>query len=205
MAGMEAGCDLYIPPDDVVDPEISIVIPALNEERNIAEFVRWCKEGLANANVRGEILIVDSSTDATAELALLAGARVLTTPKRGLGRAYIDAIPYLRGKYVLMGDADCTYDFRRLGPFVEKFHQGDEFIMGSRFRGFIEPGSMPALHRYLGTPVTTWILNVLYPPASPISTAVCAASPAMRWSESTFPRNRGSMHRKWCLNPFKRA
>ena len=162
MAGMEAGCDLYIPPDDVVDPEISIVIPALNEERNIAEFVRWCKEGLANANVRGEILIVDSSTDATAELALLAGARVLTTPKRGLGRAYIDAIPYLRGKYVLMGDADCTYDFRRLGPFVEKFHQGDEFIMGSRFRGFIEPGSMPALHRYLGTPVTTWILNVLY-------------------------------------------
>jgi glycosyltransferase involved in cell wall biosynthesis len=162
VAGMESGIDLYIPPDDEADPEISIVIPALNEERNIAEFVRWCKEGLASANVRGEILLVDSSTDGTAELALKGGARVLKTPKRGLGRAYIDAIPYIRGKYVLMGDADCTYDFRLLEPFVEKFHQGYECIMGSRFRGFIEPDSMPALHRYLGTPVTTWILNVLY-------------------------------------------
>jgi glycosyltransferase involved in cell wall biosynthesis len=162
VAGMEAGIDLYIPPDDVADPQISIVIPALNEELNISEFIQWCKEGLAAAGIDGEILIVDSSTDRTAELALAGGARVLKTPKRGLGRAYIDAIPYVRGKYILMGDADCTYDFRRLGPFVEKFRQGYEFIMGSRFRGSIEPDSMPALHRYLGTPVTTWILNVLY-------------------------------------------
>jgi hypothetical protein len=79
-----------------------------------------------------------------------------------LGRAYIDAIPYIRGKYILLGDADCTYDFRELQSFVEKFRQGFEYIMGSRFRGYIEPDSMPALHRYLGTPVTTWILNVLY-------------------------------------------
>jgi hypothetical protein len=63
---------------------------------------------------------------------------------------------------VLMGDADCTYDFREIGAFVEKFQAGFEFVMGSRFRGYIEDGSMPALHRYLGTPVTTWILNVLY-------------------------------------------
>ena len=91
----------------------------------------------------------------------MGGARVLRVPKRGLGRAYIDAIPYIRGKYVLMGDADCTYDFRLLEVFVEKFHQGYEYIMGSRFRGSIEPDSMPALHRYLGTPVTTWILNIL--------------------------------------------
>src|SRR5207253_7809208 len=76
--------------------------------------------------------------------------------------AYIDAIPYIRGKYILMGDADCTYDFRLLEPFVEKFHQGYQYIMGSRFRGSIEPDAMPALHRYLGTPVTTWILNILY-------------------------------------------
>ncbi|HUI81088.1 MAG TPA: glycosyltransferase family 2 protein [Bryobacteraceae bacterium] len=162
VAGMESGINLYIPPDDVSDPEISIVIPALNEELNIAEFVRWCKEGLAEAGIRGEILIVDSSTDRTAQLALTGGARVLKAPKRGLGRAYIDAIPYIRGKYILMGDADCTYDFRQLKPFVEKFRDGYEYIMGSRFRGSIEPGAMPALHRYLGTPVTTWILNVLY-------------------------------------------
>src|SRR5438477_4601672 len=162
VAGIESDIDLYIPPDDVAEPEISIVIPALNEELNIAEFVRWCQAGLASANVRGEILIVDSSTDRTAELALRGGARVLKTPKRGLGRAYIDAIPYIRGKYILIGDADCTYDFRLLEPFVEKFHQGYQYIMGSRFRGSIEPDAMPALHRYLGTPVTTWILNILY-------------------------------------------
>ena len=87
---------------------------------------------------------------------------MLRTPKRGLGRAYIDALPYIRGRYVLMGDCDCTYDFRELAPFVEKFRGGAEFVMGSRFRGYIEPGSMPPLHRYLGTPVTTWILNVIF-------------------------------------------
>ena len=160
--GFDPDIDLYIPPDDEPDPELSIVIPALNEERNISEFISWCKEGLRRAEIRGEILIVDSSTDSTPDLALAAGARVLRTPKRGLGRAYIDSIPYIRGKYVLMGDADCTYDFREIGPFVEKFRLGFEYIMGSRFRGFIEPRSMPPLHRYLGTPVTTWILNVLY-------------------------------------------
>src|SRR5215472_4732359 len=160
--GFDPDIDLYIPPDDEPEPELSIVIPALNEERNISEFVSWCKEGLQRAGIRGEILLVDSSTDATADLALADGARVLRTPKRGLGRAYIDSIPYIRGKYVLMGDADCTYDFREIGPFVEKFRLGFEYIMGSRFRGFIEPRSMPPLHRYLGTPVTTWILNVLY-------------------------------------------
>ena len=162
VAGMESGIELCIPPDDEADPEISIVIPALNEERNIVEFVRWCKDGLDRAHVRGEILVVDSSTDNTAEMALMAGARVLRTPKRGLGRAYIDAIPYIRGKYIIMGDADCTYDFREIEPFVKKFREGFEYIMGSRFRGYIEPQSMPALHRYFGTPGTTWVLNVLY-------------------------------------------
>jgi glycosyltransferase involved in cell wall biosynthesis len=92
----------------------------------------------------------------------VAGARVLRTPKRGLGRAYIDALPYVRGRYIVMGDADCTYDFRQLGRFVDKLREGYDFAMGSRWLGSIEPGSMPALHRYLGTPVTTWILNRLY-------------------------------------------
>src|ERR1022692_297399 len=146
--GIDKDVDLYIPTDDEADPELSIVIPALNEERNIAEFVSWCKEGLHRANIRGEIVIVDSSTDNTAELALMGGARVLKTPKRGLGRAYIDAIPYIRGKYIVMGDADCTYDFRRLAPFVEAMRGGAEYAMGSRWKGSIEPGGMPALHQY---------------------------------------------------------
>jgi glycosyltransferase involved in cell wall biosynthesis len=153
---------LAIPAGDVAEPEFSIVIPALNEELTITDFVAWCHEGMRKAGVRGEILIVDSGKDRTLELALAGGARVLKTPKRGLGRAYQDALPFIRGKYVIMGDCDCTYDFRELLPFVEKFHGGAEFVMGSRFRGYIEPGSMPPLHRYLGTPVTTWILNVIF-------------------------------------------
>jgi glycosyltransferase involved in cell wall biosynthesis len=154
--------ELCLPQDDVASPELSIVIPALNEQLTIGTFLDWCKEGMAKAGVRGEILIIDSSTDRTAEIALEKGARVLKTPKRGLGRAYIDSLPFIRGKYIVMGDCDCTYDFRELAPFIEKFRGGAEFIMGSRFRGYIEPGSMPPLHRYLGTPVTTWILNVIF-------------------------------------------
>jgi glycosyltransferase involved in cell wall biosynthesis len=153
---------LRVPLNDVPDPELSIVIPALNEELTIGRFVDWCREGLEQAGIRGEIIIVDSSSDLTADIALSRGARVLQAPKRGLGRAYIDALPFIRGKYVLMGDADCTYDFRELGSFMERFRNGYEYVMGSRFRGYIEPGSMPPLHQYLGTPVTTWILNFLY-------------------------------------------
>jgi glycosyltransferase involved in cell wall biosynthesis len=154
--------DLQVPASDVADPEVSIVIPALNEALTIGDFIDWCREGLAQANVVGEILIIDSSTDRTAEIALSKGARVLKAPKRGLGRAYIDSLPFIRGKYLVLGDCDCTYDFRELAPFVQKFRAGAEFIMGSRFRGYIEPGSMPPLHRYLGTPVTTWVLNVIF-------------------------------------------
>jgi glycosyltransferase involved in cell wall biosynthesis len=160
--GVDDDVRLFIPDLDVSEPEVSIVIPALNEELTIADFVAWCHEGLREAGVRGEILIVDSSGDATAEIALAGGARVLATPRRGLGRAYIDALPHVRGRYVVMGDADCTYDFRQLGGFIRAFREGYEFIMGSRWRGSIEPGSMPALHRYLGTPATTWVLNRVY-------------------------------------------
>ncbi len=160
--GGDPDVELLLPTNDVAEPELSIVIPALNEQLTISDFVAWCLEGAKKAGVVAEILIIDSGKDRTTELALAGGARVLRTPKRGLGRAYIDALPYVRGRYVLMGDCDCTYDFRELAPFVEKFRAGAEFVMGSRFRGYIEPGSMPPLHRYLGTPVTTWILNIIF-------------------------------------------
>lgn len=161
-ARMSTDVQLLTPANDVADPEVSIVIPAMNEEKTVGEFVDWCLEGLEKAGVAGEVLIVDSSSDRTTEIALEHGARVLRTPKRGLGRAYIDALPYARGDFLLMGDADCTYDFRNLAPFVERWREGYEFVMGSRWKGSIEPGSMPPLHQYLGTPVTTWILNVVY-------------------------------------------
>jgi glycosyltransferase involved in cell wall biosynthesis len=143
-------------------PLISIVIPALNEELTIREFVEWCWQGLSAAHVPGEVLIVDSSTDRTGDIAAAAGATVLRVPKLGLGRAYIDALPHIKGSYVIMGDCDLTYDFRQLDLFVAKLTEGFEFVMGSRFRGYIEPGAMPGLHRYFGTPLTTWILNEMY-------------------------------------------
>src|SRR5512136_946508 len=97
---------LRIPAADPPDPEVSIVIPALNEEQTIGEFVDWSRQGLAQADVVGEVLIIDSSIDSTSEIALARGARVLKTPRRGLGRAYIDAIPYIRGRYAILGDCD---------------------------------------------------------------------------------------------------
>lgn len=144
------------------NPLVSIVIPALNEQLTIGEFVDWCFEGLKKAGVIGQVLMVDSSTDDTGIIAEQHGAEVLRVPKRGLGRAYIDAIPNIQGQFVIMGDCDLTYDFRKIEEFVDKYNQGFEFIMGSRYKGFIEPGSMPRLHQYFGTPLTTFILNTIY-------------------------------------------
>src|SRR5438874_1730769 len=97
---------------------VTIVIPCLNEELVIGEFVDWCHQGLRAAGVDGQILIVDSSTDRSAEIAEAHGAEVLRVPKRGLGRAYIDALPHVRGDHVIMGDCDLTYDFREIRPFI---------------------------------------------------------------------------------------
>ncbi|HEY4372654.1 MAG TPA: glycosyltransferase family 2 protein [Burkholderiales bacterium] len=153
---------LLIPADDVESPELTILVPAMNEQLTIGRFLEWCHEGIRMAGCRAEILIVDSSSDQTPQIAQAAGARVLCTPKRGLGRAYIDAMPYVRGQYIVMGDADCTYDFRQVGLFLEQMRAGHGFVMGSRFKGTIEDGAMPALHRYFGTPLTTFILNFMF-------------------------------------------
>jgi glycosyltransferase involved in cell wall biosynthesis len=150
------------PTDAAEAPVLSIVVPCLNEELTIGEFVDWCLEGLAEAGVAGEVIIVDSSDDRSPQIAAERGARVVTVPKRGLGRAYIDAIPHIRGKWVLMGDCDLTYDFRQLRGFVERLEAGDEFVMGTRTKGYIEPDAMPKLHRYFGSPSTTWIFNRIY-------------------------------------------
>ena len=162
-AAARSGIEHLVPKDAPIDNvELSIVIPAMNEEVTVGEFIEWCKEGLKRTGVVGQILIVDSSTDTTVKIVLEHGGEVLRVPKLGIGRAYIDAIPYVRGKWILMGDADLTYDFRELAPFVKEFRKGAEFVMGSRFRGSIEKGAMPALHRYFGTPLTNWILNRIY-------------------------------------------
>ncbi len=143
-------------------PELTILVPTLNEEITVEAFLDWCYQGIDRSGVSAEIILIDSSNDSTPAKARAKGARVVTPSRRGLGRAYQEGIPFVRGKYVIMGDADCTYDFRELEPFIQKLRDGYEFVMGSRFRGYIEPGSMPALHQHFGTPVTTWILNILY-------------------------------------------
>jgi hypothetical protein len=154
--------ELLLPLLDADEPEVTVLIPAMNESLTVEETVAWCLEGFARADIVGEVLIVDSSDDGTERLAVEAGARVLRVPRRGLGRAYLDAIPYVRGRFVILGDADCTYDFRELEAFVAKLREGYEFVMGTRFRGSIEPGAMPLHHRYLGSPSTTFIFNRVF-------------------------------------------
>ena len=153
---------LLVPPLDCADPVVTILVPTLNEERTVGTFMDWCIEGIAKSGLAVEILIADSSTDRTPQIALEKGARVVAAPKRGLGRAYIDAIPYARGRFIIMGDADCTYDFRDIKPFHDAYLAGAEFVMGSRFKGKIDDNAMPWLHRYFGTPVTTFILNFMF-------------------------------------------
>ena len=104
--------ELFIPFDDVEEPTVTVLVPAMNEEVTIAKFCQWCHEGFRRAGVLGEILLIDSSDDRTPEIALSNGARVLRVPRNGIGRAYQDALQHIRGQYVVLGDADCSYDFR---------------------------------------------------------------------------------------------
>jgi glycosyltransferase involved in cell wall biosynthesis len=161
-AASDPGVTVLTPVHDVADPVVTILVPTLNEELTVGQFLDWCIEGIAASGLAVEILIADSSTDRTPDIALAKGARVVKMPKRGLGRAYIDAIPFVRGEFIVMGDADCTYDFRHIRPFYDAYAAGAEFVMGSRFKGIIDPDAMPKLHRYFGTPVTTFILNFMF-------------------------------------------
>jgi glycosyltransferase involved in cell wall biosynthesis len=142
--------------------KVSIIIPCLNEEKVIGSVIDDCLIGIKAANVSGQVLVVDSSTDRSPEIAESMGATVLRVPRRGLGQAYLDSLEHINGKYVIMGDADGTYDFKEIAPFIEKMDAGYEFVMGSRLNGTIEAGAIPKLHRYFGTPLTTWILNRLF-------------------------------------------
>src|SRR4029079_6940116 len=109
---MNSGIEHLVPEDAPTENvELSIVIPAMNEEVTVGEFIEWCKEGLKRTGVVGQILIVDSSTDNTVKIVLEHGGEVLRVPRLGIGSAYLDSLPYVRGKWILMGDADLTYDF----------------------------------------------------------------------------------------------
>ena len=141
---------------------ITFIIPCLNEEKLIGDVIKDCKEGLKINKLNGQILIVDSGTDKSSKIAKKLGAEVIKTERRGLGQAYLDSIPFIKGDYIIMGDADRTYDFKEIGPFIKKLQEGNDFVMGTRIKGWIENGAMPNLHRYFGTPLTTWILDKLF-------------------------------------------
>jgi glycosyltransferase involved in cell wall biosynthesis len=144
------------------DLVVSVVIPCLNEAANIERCVTLALEVLEDAGIPGEVVVADNaSEDDSAALASEAGARVVHEPRRGYGSAYLAGFAAARGRYIVMGDADLTYDFREIPRFVEKLEQGAELVMGDRMDN-IHPGAMPWLHRYVGNPILTGVLNVFF-------------------------------------------
>jgi glycosyltransferase involved in cell wall biosynthesis len=138
--------------------DLTILMPCLNEAKTVAACVREAREYLNEAGIEGEVLVADNgSSDGSVQLAEAAGARVIQVPVRGYGAALMAGISAARGKYVIMGDADRSYDFSRLEGFVDKLRSGAKLVMGNRFAGGIEPGAMPHLHRYLGNPVLSFL------------------------------------------------
>jgi glycosyltransferase involved in cell wall biosynthesis len=144
-------------------PELSIVMPCLDEERTLGTCVAKALEFLRSAGVEGEVVVADNgSRDRSVEIARAAGARVISVPERGYGSALRDGIEAARGRYVIVGDSDDTYDFRALQPFVEKLRSGCDVVIGNRYRGGIEPGAMPFLHRFLGNPALTAAARICF-------------------------------------------
>jgi len=143
--------------------ELTILMPCLNEAETLARCIDKARAYLARSGVEGEVLIADNgSTDGSQDIARAHGARVVNIPARGYGSALIGGIRAARGRYVIMGDSDDSYDFSELDPFVAKLREGFDLVMGNRFKGGIKPGAMPKLHRYLGNPVLTMVGRVFF-------------------------------------------
>ena len=133
---------------------LSFVIPCLNEAATIRAVIEDCKKGGESCNVSFEVIVSDNgSTDGSQAIAQSVGARVIDVPERGYGAALLAGIQAAKGTYILMGDADSTYEFAQAGQFLGKLQQGYDLVMGNRFKGRIAPGAMPLLHRHLGNPV----------------------------------------------------
>ncbi len=145
-------------------PEISVIIPCLNEQDNIKICIEKCKASFEKLGVEGEVIISDNgSTDKTVEIAQQNGANVVHCKEKGYGNALRFGFKFAQGNYVIMGDGDNSYDFLQIPDLYKKIKEDDsDMVTGSRLRGEIEDGAMPFLNRYLGTPVLTFILNLLY-------------------------------------------
>jgi glycosyltransferase involved in cell wall biosynthesis len=143
--------------------ELTILMPCLNEAETLAVCVDKARGFLERTGIKGEVLVADNgSTDGSQAIAEAHGARVAPIPERGYGAALIGGINAARGKFVIMGDADDSYDFENLEGMVEKLREGADLVMGNRFKGGIKPGAMPFLHKYLGNPVLSFIGRLFY-------------------------------------------
>jgi len=155
--------DRCYPADTTAECELSIVMPCLNEAETLGSCIKKARRFLQKHGVDGEVLIADNgSSDGSQAVARSHGAEVVDVPDRGYGSALRGGINAARGKYIIMGDADDSYDFTALLPFLEKMREGHELVMGNRFRGGIKPSAMPPLHRYLGNPVLTGIGRLFF-------------------------------------------
>jgi hypothetical protein len=153
---------LKAPIGDAEEPLVSVVIPCLNEAENIEQCVTLAQTVMDGHDIRGEVVVADNnSTDGSGELAADAGARVVHEIRPGYGSAYLAGFAAARGRYIVMADADLTYDFNEIPNFVAKLEEGAELVMGDRMDN-IHPGAMPWLHRYVGNPILTGVLNVFF-------------------------------------------
>ena len=143
--------------------ELTIIMPCLNERETLAACIRKARSFLAASNIRGEVLIADNgSVDGSQEIAVAEGARLVEVRASGYGAALLGGITVARGRFIIMGDADDSYDFSALQPFVDKLRDGFDLVMGNRFRGGIAEGAMPMLHKYLGNPVLSFLGRLFF-------------------------------------------
>jgi len=143
--------------------ELTVLMPCLNESKTLQSCIEKAQKFIETAKIYGEVLVADNgSTDGSQNIAIESGARVIQVPTRGYGAALIAGIEQSRGRYIVMGDADDSYDFSDLSGFLDKLSGGQDLVMGNRFQGGIFPGAMPALHRYLGNPVLSFVGRLFF-------------------------------------------
>jgi hypothetical protein len=153
----------YTPPLALGAIEVSVVMPCLNEAASVARCVSTARAALARAGLSGEVIVADNgSTDGSPAIAEAAGARVVHASPKGYGAAYLAGIAASHGRYLVLGDADDTYDFDLVPAFVERLREGHDLVMGSRFAGQILPGAMSNLHRYIGNPIMTGLMRFFF-------------------------------------------